>query len=253
MDKQHYRRQQGQQTHYGSENSTSSQQDNTHPLSQASISNMVEIERPPVARTAPAGLPGSSSFLLDPTLLQQLSATGPLHQQQASILQSNPLLYLGLGSATHLSRLQQGQAATASLLQLASAGQRSSQQGAALTGINQILEELGVQRLAEQDRQNLMVQSTLMRRERNDVRPDSSAPSPPSRLWSQVAKSDTAVASKGTSTAGKASKDKGGKNAPRPSRLPCRARGMPEDHDYNVRVFFKRTATHHFLPRLRWR
>jgi hypothetical protein len=182
------------------------------------------------------------SFLIDSALIHQLSGAPPLLQQYSSLQQrvvqpmhSDPLRYLNnMGnSALPFGRLQQGQLPSAQHPTLLHGG----------SGVSHLLEELGVQHLVEQERQHLLAQqSTLVRQDipaEGDLSGD--VGSAHSRLWSQAGSTDptTTAEAEGLAAAGKSSKKKQGVKKPpppipRPSRLPCRARGMPEDHDYNV-------------------
>jgi hypothetical protein len=169
------------------------------------------------------------SFLIDSALIHQLSGA-PL-QQYTSLprvppMHSNPLRYLNMGNSLPFGRLQQGQPPSA---------QHPALLHGAGSGVSHLLEELGVQHLVEQERQNLLSQSTLMRQDIPERGLSGDVGSAHSMLWPQAGSTD-ATKAKAEDLAGKSSKKKEVKSPPipRPSRLPCRARGMPEDHDYNV-------------------
>jgi hypothetical protein len=172
------------------------------------------------------------SFLIDSALMQQLSGAplqqySSLQQRVQQPMHSNPLRYLNMGNSLPFGRLQQGQQPPSS------AQHPALLQGG--SGVSHLLEELGVQHLVEQERQHLLAQSTLMRQDIPEGGLSGDVGSAHSRLWSRAGSTD-AIKEKSEGLAGQSSKKKEVKPPPipRPSRLPCRARGMPEDHDYNV-------------------
>lgn len=169
------------------------------------------------------------SFLIDSALIHQLSGA-PLQQysslQRAQPMHSNPLRYLNMGNSLPFGQLQQRQPPSA---------QHSALLHGAGNGVSHLLEELGVQHLVEQERQNLLAQSTRMRQDIPEGGLSGDVGSAHSILWPPAGSTD-ATQAEAESLAGKSPKKKEVKPPPipRPSRLPCRARGMPEDHDYNV-------------------